>query len=426
MAPYATTATPRNSLTRYGSAALHSATDFVRDTLKSLGASPRTIRASLPAALKAAPVASQPTPSPTSSTSLAAAQTASTAPTAPTAPPTSPPATSPAAPHFDGRRFRKTAGDAPITARAVVSLLWSVVSNAASGSRIGSPPAAVPIETPDIPSAAADLAATWLGHATVLLEVDGYRILADPMFGDRASPSNAVGPRRLHPAPIAADALPTLDAALISHDHYDHLDRPTIAALVASSPAPFLVPLGIGAHLRGWGVPADRIIELDWHESHQLGRLTITCTPARHFSGRGTVRNTTLWASWTVLGPAHRVFFGGDTGYTAAFADIGRDYGPFDLTVLPIGAYDPAWPDIHMTPEEALRAHRDLAGALLLPIHWATFNLARHGWSEPVERLLRGADGEAIAIPPPGRRIVPGTPPTREAWWRPPRADNRL
>lgn len=371
---------------RYGVVTLRAAGALARGTRASLGASTRTIRASLPAARTAA---QPPLPAPTAA----------------------------AEPHFDGRRFRNIETDSPITARVALTLLKGF---AARGS-VGSPPRPVLVERPDIPSAAADLAATWLGHATALLEIDGCRILADPMFGDRASPSTTLGPRRLHPVPIGVAELPPLDAVLISHDHYDHLDRPTIAAVLASGRAPFFVPLGIGAHLRGWGVPTDRIVELDWHQSRRLGPLTIICTPARHFSGRGLTRNTTLWSSWAVAGPNRRVYFGGDTGYTAAFAEIGRRYGPFDLTVLPIGAYDAAWPDIHMTPEQALTAHADLSGAVLLPIHWATFNLALHPWAEPVQRLLRAARDEVIATPPPGRRVVASDAAshaaTRDEWW---------
>lgn len=376
--------TPPASLIRYGRTARHSAA-LARDTVAALGASTRTVRASLPPTLVAA-----------------APDRAAGA-------------------CFDGRRFRNSEAGSQLTSRVALTILKAL----ASRGTIGYPSGPIPVERPDVPSAAADLAATWLGHATVLLEIDGRRLLADPMFGDRASPSPLVGPRRMHPVPLDVADLPPLDAVLISHDHYDHLDRPTIAALRTTSQAPFLVPLGVGAHLRAWGVPAGRIVELDWHHSHELHRLAITCTPARHFSGRGAARNTTLWSSWTVTGPRHRVFFGGDTGYTAAFADIGRRYGPFDLVALPIGAYDPAWPDIHMTPEQALRAHRDLAGALLLPIHWATFNLALHGWSEPVERLLRTADGQAVLTPPPGRRVVGGDPAMPEPWWRAPAASTR-
>jgi L-ascorbate metabolism protein UlaG (beta-lactamase superfamily) len=238
------------------------------------------------------------------------------------------------------------------------------------------------------------------------------------MFGGRASPADFAGPRRLHPVPVSVADLPPVDAVLISHDHYDHLDQATVAALLTASAAPFVVPIGVGAHLRAWRVPPSRIVELDWGDGHGLGSLNITCTPARHFSGRGLRRNGTLWSSWVLAGPRHRVYFGGDTGYTAAFTEIGCQYGPFDLTVLPIGAYADAWPDIHMTPEEAVRAHGDLGGAVLLPIHWATFDLSLHAWAEPIERLVRAAGTETIAAPRPGERFLVAAPPAVDHWWR--------
>jgi L-ascorbate metabolism protein UlaG (beta-lactamase superfamily) len=262
---------------------------------------------------------------------------------------------------------------------------------------------------------------TWYGHSSVLLEVDGCRVLADPVWGERVSPSPTLGPRRLHPPPVPLTALPPLDAVVISHDHYDHLDLPSIRALVRGSAAPFVVPLGVGEHLRRWGVPDDRVVELDWDAITTVGSLRLTCTEAQHFSGRNLQRNTTLWSSWAVTGPAHRVFFGGDTGYTPAFADIGRAHGPFDLTVLPIGAFSERWPLIHMTPEEAVRAHGDLAGdgGLLLPVHWATFNLGFHGWAEPAQRLRAAAEqaGVRIAVPRPGGRVDVASPLPPTDWW---------
>lgn len=298
----------------------------------------------------------------------------------------------------------------------------------------GRPAGTIPLVTPALPERAADLAVTWYGHATCLIEVDGYRVLADPVWSERVSPSPLVGPARLHPVPSPLSALPALDAVLISHDHYDHLDRDTVIELVDSQDCVFIVPIGIGAHLRHWAVPEHRIVELDWAASVSLSELqrdhgdgtdlVITCAEARHFSGRGLVRNTTLWASWSIAGPTRRVYFGGDTGYTKAFAEAGTRLGPFDLTLLPIGAYDRHWPDVHMNPEEAVRAHADLcvgdAGyGLLVPIHWATFNLAFHGWSEPVRRLVESAEaaGTRIAVPKPGERIDPIGLPPRDSWW---------
>ena len=292
---------------------------------------------------------------------------------------------------------------------------------------VGRPGRPVPLAPDPAPADAAPLAVTWYGHSSVLLEVDGCRVLADPVWGERASPSPTLGPRRLHPVPVPLSALPPVDAVLISHDHYDHLDLPTVRALLRQSAAPFVVPLGIGAHLRRWGVPDARVVELDWDGSARIGALTLTCTEARHFSGRTLRRNTTLWSSWAVAGPRHRVFFGGDTGYTPAFADVGRAYGPFDLTLLPIGAYSALWPLIHMTPEEAVRAHRDLAGAagVLVPVHWATFNLGFHTWAEPPRRLVAAAAaaGVRIAVPRPGGRLAldpapDGSTPTGTVdWW---------
>ena len=288
---------------------------------------------------------------------------------------------------------------------------------------IGRPAGTVPIVTPVLGEQAGTLAATWLGHTTVLLEVAGHWVLVDPVWSERVSPSPTVGPKRSHPVPMELADLPRLSAVLISHDHYDHLDTPTIDALTALQEVPFVVPLGVGAHLRRWGVPADRIVELDWDQSHQIDDLRLTCTEARHFSGRGFTRNKTLWSTWAlVAGTGKRrrsVFFGGDTGYTPAFSDIGAKHGPFDLTVLPIGAYDPRWSDIHVNPAEAVQMHLDVDGGVMLPVHWATFDLAFHTWAAPVDWVVAeaAAHGVPLATPRPGERFdAEGTLPTTD-WW---------
>ena len=298
-------------------------------------------------------------------------------------------------------------------------LLFEVLSTRSASQ----PKQPIPMAAPPLRSGTEPLAVTWLGHATALVEIDGHRLLTDPVWSQRCSPSRALGPQRLHPPPLPIESLPALDAVVISHDHYDHLDMHTVRALARTQRAPFITPLGVGAHLREWGIPASRVVELDWNASVRIGELQLACTPARHLSGRFLSRNNTLWASFAVVGPEHRVYFGGDTGYTGSFSDIGTEHGPFDLTLLPIGAYNKSWPDIHMNPEEALRAHRDLNGdssGVLLPIHWATFRLAPHPWAEPAERLTESAatEGVEIAVPKPGGRVVVGRVPKVEHWWR--------
>lgn len=233
-----------------------------------------------------------------------------------------------------------------------------------------------------------------------------------------------VGPKRLHSVPVPLAELGPVDVVVISHDHYDHLDLPTIKAL-ASTDTVFAVPLGVGAHLERWGVPAARLRELDWNETTDVGELRLTATPARHFCGRG-LRNQqhTLWASWVVAGPEHRIYHSGDTGYFPGFAEIGAAHGPFDLTMIQIGAYSEYWPDIHMTPAEGMRAHLDLQGGrphgVLLPIHWGTFNLALHAWAEPGEWTQDAAEeaGQAVAFPRPGEPFEPAGKLPAELWWR--------
>nr|WP_255375938.1 MBL fold metallo-hydrolase [Saccharomonospora sp. CUA-673] len=270
-------------------------------------------------------------------------------------------------------------------------------------------------------SAAAGLHVTWFGHASTLVEIDGARLLVDPMWSDRASPSRIAGPRRLLGPPCALPELPEVDGIVFSHDHYDHLDMRTVRELTRLQRAPFLVPLGVSAHLLRWGVPPERIIELDWHDSAHIAGLRITATPARHFSGRGLVRNNTLWASWVLAGGSRRVFYSGDTGYFPGFARIGRDYGPFDATLMQLGAYAPSWPDVHMTPEEAVAAHVDVGGAALVPVHWGTFDLGPHGWAEPVDRARKeaAARGAHLVVPKPGERVDLATPPDLDPWWEP-------
>ncbi|MFI6079951.1 MBL fold metallo-hydrolase [Streptomyces sp. NPDC051217] len=273
---------------------------------------------------------------------------------------------------------------------------------------------------------ASGLRLTWMGHSSVLAEIDGRRVLFDPVWGERCSPFSFAGPKRLHPVPVSLAALGPVDVVVISHDHYDHLDLPTIKGL-ASTNTVFAVPLGVGAHLEHWGVPAARVRELDWNETAEVAGISFTATPARHFCGRG-LRNQqhTLWASWAVAGPEHRIYHSGDTGYFSGFRDIGAAHGPFDATMIQIGAYSEYWPDIHMTPAEGLRAHVDLQqgspSGVMLPIHWGTFNLAPHPWAEPGEGTVTAAaeTGVRVALPRPGEsyeptvsETIPGTP-----WWR--------
>lgn len=282
---------------------------------------------------------------------------------------------------------------------------------------------------------AGGLRLTWTGHASVLAEIDGHRVLFDPVWGERCSPFPFAGPKRLHPVPVPLAALGPVDVVVVSHDHYDHLDLPTIRRLAGTGTV-FAVPLGVGAHLEHWGVPAGRLRELDWHETTKVGGLTLTATPAQHFCGRalGNAQHT-LWASWTVAGAQHRIYHSGDTGYFSGFREIGAEHGPFDVTMVQVGAYDTDfWPDIHMTPEEGLRAHLDLQGGrphgVLLPIHWGTFNLAMHPWAEPAEWMRDVAQevGQRVAFPRPGQPFaVPGSfegaiekwgDIPAEPWWR--------
>lgn len=290
------------------------------------------------------------------------------------------------------------------------------------GKELRKPSRPVPLVVPSFDAPPADgLRVTWLGHATVLVELDGHRLLFDPVWSDRVSPSSVVGPRRLHPVPVELADLPPIDAVVISHDHYDHLDMTTIRCAAALWPAArFVVPLGVGAHLERWRIPASRMAELDWNERTTVGELTLTATAARHFSGRlRPGANGTLWSSWVVAGRSRRIFYTGDSGYFDGYREIGEEHGPFDMTFIQIGAYSPYWPDIHMTPEEGVTTHKAVQGGVLVPVHWGTFNLAPHAWSEPVERLVKAAEAEdvRVAVPRPGESIGAESVVDGE-WWR--------
>jgi len=267
------------------------------------------------------------------------------------------------------------------------------------------------------------LRATWLGHSTVLIEIDGVRVLTDPVWGPRASPLRLAGPKRFQPVPVALRAMPPVDVVIISHDHYDHLDYPTIRAL-AKIDVPFITSLGVGAHLEAWGIGAERITELDWWESHQLaaGGIRVTAAPAQHFSGRTLkTRNATLWSSFVVRSGRHGVFFGGDTGLTTEYEVTRARLGPFDLVMLEVGAWHPAWGDIHLGPKNALRAAELLGSGVFLPVHWGTFALAMHAWDQPAETLLElgPKSGARLMMPRLGEPVEPAhASGPLEPWWR--------
>ena len=270
------------------------------------------------------------------------------------------------------------------------------------------------------------LRSTWIGHSTVLIEIDGHRVLTDPVWGPRASPSRLAGPKRFQPAPVALKALPPVDLVLVSHDHYDHLDYPTIREL-ARLQVPFVTSPGVGAHLEAWGVAPERITELDWWQSHTVngadgqGELTISAAPSQHFSGRGLQdRNATLWLSLVIRSAKHSVFFSGDTGLTHEYTTIRERFGRFDLVMLEVGAFHPSWGDIHLGPEHALEALALLGGGVFLPVHWGTFSLALHDRDAPAETLLAlaPAQGVQLVMPRLGDSIEPSRAEAVAPGWR--------
>ena len=305
----------------------------------------------------------------------------------------------------------------------VVSILWSWLR----GSEHSAPKGELPI----VPRTAAEFAAvpqdglriTWLGHSTVLLEMEGSRFLLDPMWSKRASPFSFLGPKRFHPAPLPLDEVVRLkiDAVVISHDHYDHLDEHTVRELSRRTGARFLVPLGIGAHLERWGIPKHRFREFDWWEEIRIGSVTVTSTPSRHFSGRWITsawRDSTLWTGWAFRGARRSAYYSGDTAMFPGFKEIGKRLGPFDVTMIEVGQYNPMWPDVHLGPEQAIQAHRDVGGRLLLPVHWSTFELSLHTWTEPMERTLKAARDELrVAAPRPGESVLPLGSIKLARWW---------
>ncbi len=266
--------------------------------------------------------------------------------------------------------------------------------------------------------AAPGMRAWWLGHASVLLEVDGVRILTDPVLSQRTSPFQFVGPQRLHAAPLALGQLKNIDLVVISHDHFDHLDMATIQQL-SSGGTHFYVGLGIGSHLQRWDVPLGQIHEMDWWEQLNIKGVAIHCTPARHYSGRKSMDNSTLWASWMIKGPSHSAYFSGDTGYAPHFKTIRERLGAPELALIKIGAYGDTWLDIHMNPEAAVQAHQDLGATTMLPVHWATFNLAYHDWAEPILRTVAAskAQGVQMVAPRVGEKFEFGRPFENTAWW---------
>jgi L-ascorbate metabolism protein UlaG (beta-lactamase superfamily) len=259
---------------------------------------------------------------------------------------------------------------------------------------------------------------TWFGHSSLLVELEGKRLLLDPVWSERCSPTRFMGPRRFHPVPIALSALPKVDAVLISHDHYDHLDYPTIVELAKQKPL-FVVPLGVGAHLEYWGIDPNHIRELDWWQETALDGLRLVATPARHFSGRGLDADATLWSGWAMIGARRRAYYSGDTAMFEGFAQIGERLGPFDATMIEAGAYDAMWADVHLGPEQAVAAHRAVRGGVLFPVHWGTFDLALHTWVEPMERVLVAGQSQNVTVvaPKPGQSIDPFAPPRVQRWW---------
>jgi len=287
----------------------------------------------------------------------------------------------------------------------------------------GKPNFAIPVEKIDSLTIVKNVSQTkliWFGHSAFLLQIDGQNILLDPMLGEVPAPHPWLGGKRFSKElPIEIEKLPVIDAIIISHDHYDHLDYESIQKLKGKTKQ-FYVPLGVGAHFIAWGVPAEKVHELAWWDEISHETLRLAFAPARHFSGRGFTRNNTLWGSWIIKGQTDNIYFSGDGGYGPHFKEIGEKYGPFDFAMLECGQYNPNWAQIHMMPEETAQAALDVQAKLMMPIHWGAFTLALHSWTDPIERVTKKAAelNMPLIAPKIGQPVyLDGPALALEEWW---------
>jgi L-ascorbate metabolism protein UlaG (beta-lactamase superfamily) len=341
---------------------------------------------------------------------------------------TLPLATYEGSPQFADGVFRNPVPKPADGVRKTLGIIWNVLLNKPADATPKAAPPVLALTRAQL-EAAPDRSLFRLGHSTMLIKLRGGFWITDPVFAERASPVQWMGPKRFHAPPIALADLPPLRGVILSHDHYDHLDRDTVVQLAKTADV-FLTPLGVGDRLVAWGVAPEKVRQFDWWQGTSIDGVQFTATPAQHFSGRGLFDgNKTLWASWVIVDAARRdvvddselrVFFSGDTGYFDGFKEIGRRFGPFDVTLMETGAYDPQWPYVHMQPEQTVQAHQDLRGRWLLPVHNGTFDLAMHGWTEPFERVsaLAAERGIALTTPRMGERLDLSAPHAAMPWWR--------
>lgn len=323
--------------------------------------------------------------------------------------------------HFYGNKFHNEQPRTPLSYKDTAALWVRFFTEKKVDTTPDITIPVVPMQRADLDALSNDaLHLVKLGHSSVLLKVYGEYWLIDPVFSERASPFSFVGPKRFHQPPIDLKDLPPIDKVLISHNHYDHLDKASIKALMAKTQQ-FLVPKGIDGDLINWGIEANKIITFDWWQELQTHQGLIAFTPTQHFSGRGMGDgNSTLWGSWVIKTPQESLFFSGDSGYFAGFKAIGDRYGPFDLTLVETGAYDKDWADIHMTPEQSVQAHIDLQGKVMMPIHNGTFDLAFHTWHDPFDRVVNEAENRNVALSTPkfGHVFSLDTLPPLTPWWK--------